>query len=259
MLRDLLRHRDLLALLVRREIRIRYARALLGAGWALFIPIVMMAVFSVMNFERLIPEDSPYRGIPYTAFAYCGLQFWTQFATSHSLATPSLVAAGDLLRKCAFHRETIPASKVLASLLDLAIGGLFLVVLMIWKGIAPGPEVLAVPFILALQVVFTYGLTLLLSAGNLYFRDVRYLVQVGLLLAMFATAVVYPIEPDDPTVRFLLNLNPMSSYLNSYRQALFLGQWPGVGLIPGVVGAAASLLVGGAVFRKLSPRFAEEV
>src|SRR5690349_1487992 len=119
MFRDLFVHRDLLWLLTVREIRIRYARAVLGAGWAVFGPLVMMGVFTLMNFSRLFPPRSDYAAVPYALFAMCGLLPWTHFSTSLTQATPSLVMARDLLRKSAFPREVIPLSRMLAALLDL--------------------------------------------------------------------------------------------------------------------------------------------
>ena len=264
MLRDLVAHRDLLWILTVREVRIRYARALLGAGWALFMPLVMMATFTVLSFDRLVPEDSPFKkaGVPYSVFAYCGLVAWTHFSTSLTQATPCMVVARDILRKSAFPKAVIPLSKVLAALLDLAIGGAFLLALMAWKGVPLGVTAIAVFPVLGLQILFTAGLALLTSAGNMFFRDVNYLVQVGVVLAMFATAVVYPIDPatiHQPAIREILAWNPMSSYLDCYRQSLLLGAWPWARLLPGLVGAAGSLLLGGAVFRALEHRFAEEV
>ena len=91
------KHRYLLGLLVIREIRIRYARAALGIAWALFMPLAMMAVFTVLNFGRLIADTSEYKALPYSVFAYCGLLFWTHFATSLTQGTPSLVISSSVL------------------------------------------------------------------------------------------------------------------------------------------------------------------
>jgi lipopolysaccharide transport system permease protein len=253
--------RDLLLLLTLREIRIRYARALLGAAWALFGPLVMMAVFTLMNFSRLFPPDSRYGAIPYPLFALCGLLPWTHFSVSLTQATPSLVTARDLLKKSAFPREVIPLSRMLAALLDLGIGCLFLVGLFAWHGIDLRPTALAVPVVFALQMAFTSGLVLLLSAANMFFRDVNYVVQAGVVLAMFATAVVYDVSREtvaSPLAGAILEWNPMSSYLDAYRRALLLGEWPWSTLLPGVVGAAISVLVGFSLFRRLERRFAEE-
>ncbi len=260
MVRDLLEHRDLLWLLTLREIRIRYARAVLGLGWALFVPVAQMAAFTVLDFGRLLRGEDAYAGLPYSVYAFVGILPWTHFAASLAQATPSLVVASNLLKKSAFPREVIPLSKVLAATLDLLVGTAVLGLLMAWHGITPGAAVLAVPAVFLLQFVFTVGLALLLSAGNLFFRDVNYLVSVGLLLGMFATSVVWPVSVTRPPwAASVLALNPMTSFLDAYREAILLGRWPWGTLLPGAAGAVLSILVGAAVFRRLAPRFAEEV
>ncbi|MHC4472081.1 MAG: ABC transporter permease [Planctomycetota bacterium] len=259
MIREFYRHRDLLSLLVVREIRIRYARAFLGMAWALFVPLVMMLIFTALNFGRLIPEGNPYRGLPYAAFAYCGLLFWTHFATSLTQGTSSLVVAAGLIKKCAFPREMIPFSKILAAVLDLAVGAIFLGILVVWHGLGVGWPLLLVPVVFLLQLLFTAGVVLVLSSANMFFRDVNYLVQVGVILLMFATSVVYPVTPAGPTVGAILALNPMSTFLDAYREIVLLGRWPGLELLNGALGAYGSLALGLLLFRKLSPHFAEEV
>jgi ABC-type polysaccharide/polyol phosphate export permease len=253
------KHRYLLGLLVIREVRIRYARAALGIAWALFMPMAMMAVFTVLNFGRLIGSSSEYQELPYSVFAYCGLLFWTHFATSLTQGTPSLVISGNLLKKCAFPREVIPLSKMLSGLLDLAIGAVFLLVLMGITGVPLRLSAVAVPFVLVLQLAFTAGLVLLFSAANLFFRDVNYLTQVGVVLGMFATSVIYPVVTESEIANLVLGLNPMSAFLDAYREALLLGRFPGPGLWVGALGAVAALLLGVLAFHRMSPRFAEEV
>lgn len=259
MVGDLAKFRDLLSLLVVREVRIRYARAVLGAAWAVFGPLMTMVVFTLLDFGRLIPEGSRWAGIPYPLFAYVGVVFWAHFQASLTQATPSLVVAADILRKSSFPREVVPLAKVLAAVFDLLIGLGVLVILMAGNAHGITVTALAVPFIFLVQVVFTAGAALLLSALNLFYRDVNYLVQVLIVLAMFATSVVYPIAPSSPAAAAVLGLNPMSSILDSYRECLLLGTWPVATLVPGIVGAVLMFLAGSAVFRSLAPRFAEEV
>ena len=260
MLRDLPAHRDLLWLPVVREVRVRYARAALGAAWAVFPPLVMMAVFSVLNFGRLIGEGHPHDGVPYAVFAFVGLLPWTHFATSLTQATPSLVLAGDILKKTAFPQEVVPLARVLAALLDLGIGLVALAGLLAWHGVTPAAAWASVPLVFALQLVFTIGLALLLSAANMFFRDVNYLLQVVIVLGMFATSVVYPVETTSEAAGAVLALNPMSAYIDAYRDGLLLGQWPSAErLLPGAVGAVLSIAVGATVFARCAPRFAEEV
>ncbi len=262
MLSEIPAHRDLLWLLVVREIRVRYARAALGAAWAVFPPLVMMTVFSVMNFGRLIDAGSDYANIPYPVFAFVGLLPWVHFSTSLTQATPSLVLAAAILKKSRFPHEIVPIARVFAALLDFGVGLFVLAGLLVWhrEQISVGVEALAVVPIFGLQLVFTVGLALLLSAANMFFRDVNYLLNVGIVLAMFATSVVYPIAVTDPTIGAILALNPMSAYLDAYREALLLGRWPSFEtLAPGAIGALVSLLLGASVFARCSPRFAEEV
>jgi ABC-type polysaccharide/polyol phosphate export permease len=121
------------------------------------------------------------------------------------------------------------------------------------------PSALVVPLVLVLQIAFTAGLVLLLSAANLFYRDVNYLVQVTVVLGMFATSVIYPVVTDNSVANVILGLNPMSRFLDAYREALLLGRFPGPGLLVGALGAVASLLLGVLAFRRMSPRFAEEV
>jgi len=184
MLSELPAHRDLLWLLVVREIRVRYARAALGAAWAVFPPIVMMTVFSVMNFSRLIDPSSPYATIPYPVFAFMGLLPWAHFSTSLTQATPSLVMASTILKKSRFPHEVVPLSRVLAALLDFGVGLVVLAALLAWHDeLSVGVTAIAVIPIFALQFVFTAGLALLLSAANMFYRDVNYLLQVGIRIA----------------------------------------------------------------------------
>ncbi len=260
MLRDLLAHRDLLWLLTVREIRVRYARAALGVAWAIFPPLVMAAVFSVLNFGRLIDATSPFHATPYVVFALVGLVPWAHFATSLQQATPSLVLASSILKKASFPHAVVPLARVLAALLDLGVGVLVVAALLAWNHVPVGASLAAVPLVFALQLAFTAGLALLLSAANMFFRDVNYLFQVAIVLAMFATSVVYPISPSSPLAAEVLRWNPMSSYLDAYRSAVLLRTWPSLAaLLPGVVGAVLSLGLGGYVFTRSSPRFAEEV
>jgi ABC-type polysaccharide/polyol phosphate export permease len=259
MLADLVKFRDLLGLLVLREIRIRYARALLGAAWAVFLPLVVLGIFIALDFGRLMAADPRYAGCSYTIYACCGVLPWTHFAASLTQATPSIVGARDIIRKSAFPREVIPLAKVLAALLDLSIGVVVLAILLAWKGVPLAPAAIAVPAVFLLQLAFTAGLALLLSAANTFFRDVNYIVQVVLPIGMFATSVVYPVTVNRPVVSAILRWNPMSSFIDSYRAGLILGEWPGEALLPGAVGTILSLALGTYFFGRSERRFAEEL
>ena len=253
-------HFDLLRLLVVREVRTRYARTALGVLWAVFPPLLVAAVFTLLDFGRLIGGDSRWRDVPYPAFAFCGMVFWTHFAQSVTTGTTSLAFARDMLHKSTFPAELIPLSKVLAWLLDLGIGFALLLGLMVAHGIPVPWTAALVPLVFLLQLAFTIGVVLLLSALNVFFRDVQFVLQVLVMVLMFASNVVVPIDGAAGTSARLFAANPIVSYLDAYRSLLFLGRCPdAASLLPGAVGAGLALALGLAYFRRAAPRFAEEV
>jgi len=152
---------DLLRLLVVREVRVRYARAALGMAWAVFLPVVMVLIFSSLPLQQLFSDDSPYNDIPYPVFAFTGLIFWMNFQQSILSGTSSLAVAHDILHKSRFPAELIPLSRILAWLLDLVIGFALLLVLMLWTGVEWHATALLVPVVFLVQIAFTVGLALL--------------------------------------------------------------------------------------------------
>jgi ABC-2 type transport system permease protein len=165
-----------------------------------------------------------------------------------------------MLHKSKFPAEFIPLAKVLAWLLDLAIGFALLLVLMAIRGMPIPATVLLVPVVFALQLMFTTGVVLFLSALNLFFRDVQFVLQVLVMILMFASNVVVPVDGASGTAAKVFAMNPMVAFLDAYRSLLFLDRVPEMSsLLPGVIGAVAAFALGLAYFRRVSPRFAEEV
>ena len=241
---------DLLRLLVVREVRVRYARAALGMAWAIFLPVVMALIFSVLNLKQLISDESTYAQTPYVAFAFCGLIFWMNFQQSLLTGTSSLAVAHDILHKSRFPSELIPLSRILAWLLDLGIGFVLLLgIMLIHPDITIPPTILLVPVVFLFQFAFTIGLSLLTSSVNLFFRDVHYMLQAMMPLLMLASNVAYPVEDVAGTAGTILRLNPIVSYLDAYRRLLFLGELPDLERsLAGIVGAVVFLCTPGAAF-----------
>lgn len=252
-------HLDLLRLLVVREVRTRYARTALGVLWAVFPPLLTAALFTALDFGRLTGGGSTWRGVPYPVFAFSGMIFWMHFSQSLTSGTSSIALSRDMLHKSKFPAEVIPLSKVFAGLLDLGIGFALLVAGLWIHGLGVPATALLVPFVFLLQLAFTAGLVLFLSALNLFFRDVHFVLQALVPILMFASDVVVPVDGSSGLVARVISLNPLTSYFGAYRSLLFLGRVPdAASLAPGVVGAALALAVGATYFRRVSPRFAEE-
>jgi len=261
---ELLRHRSVLWNLTLREIRVRYKQSLLGVGWALFVPLVMMLTFSFV-FSRLTSvADSFATTMPYPIFLYLGLLPWVFFSQSISTATASLVANRNLVTKIYFPREVFPFSAILSCLFDFLLAATVLVGLIAWYHLTTPwefhlhPTALWAPVVLLVQIAFTAGLALWLSLANLFYRDVKYLVTVLLQLWMFLTNVIYPLPSDDPLVRALINTNPMTPIISSYRRVLIDGLSPEGGpLLGALLISAVVLLSGWRVFQGTQHRFAE--
>ncbi len=265
MFRELYAYRELLYSLTLREIRVRYKQSLLGAAWALFVPLSMMAVFTFV-FTRALKIDGrlDLGGMPYALFAYVGLLPWTFFSGSLTGAVNSLVANHNLVTKVYCPREAFPLSCVASSAFDFIIASSVLFGLIAYFHLFSEwtftlhPAVLFIPIVLLVQIILTIGLALILSMANLFFRDVRYLFSVIIYLWMFVTNVIYPLESSSVEVNAIIQLNPMTAIIGAYRTCLFEGAVPLDSAFLCAVGVAlTTLCVGWGLFRRAESRFAE--
>jgi ABC-type polysaccharide/polyol phosphate export permease len=256
LIREQFEYRELLVAVTRRDLVVRYKQSFIGIGWALFVPLITMAIFSVI-FTRVVRLDT---GLPYPVFAYAGLLPWTMFASSLRFATTSLTGNTTLVTKVYFPREILPFSAILVSLVDFAIASLVLAALMVHYGIGVSWALLFLPVVILVQVVFTAGVGLLLAMGNLFYRDVRYVSDVGITLWMFSTSVVYPIDRIGGRLGAILTLNPMTPIIDAYRSVLLDGKLPdGVPFGLAAVTAFLILAIGWVVFHRAECRFAESI
>jgi lipopolysaccharide transport system permease protein len=222
MLQEQLEYRELLVQMTRRDLILRYKQTIMGFGWAVFMPLLNTAVFSVI-FMRVAPVET---GVPYPAFAYCGLLAWNFFASSLRFGVNSLTGNMNLVSKVYFPREIFPLSAVIVCLVDFIVGATVLVAMMAWYGIGVTPMVLFLPVIVIVQVMLTLAVALFLAMANVFYRDVKYLFEIVLAVGMFATAVVYPVEFVGGSLGQLLQLNPMTVIIDGYRAVLFHGELP---------------------------------
>ena len=255
--RELWKFRELFYFLIWRDLKVRYKQTVLGAAWAVIQPFFTMVVFSIF-FGRLagVPSD----GLPYPLFAFAGLVPWTFFANALSQSSNSLVGSQHLITKVYFPRLVIPVSAVLSGALDFVIAFAVLLGMMIYYGAVPGVASLVIPFFFLLALVTALGAGLWLSALNVEFRDVRYIVPFLTQFWLFATPVAYPSSMLPEPWRTLYGVNPMVGVVEGFRWAL-LGRPESLGPILAVsTGAALFLLVTGALyFRRMERTFADVV
>lgn len=225
--RELFDAREVVWALVRRDLIVRYEHAVLGVSWALGVPLVQMAVFALV-FTRVAPVATD---LPYPLFAYAGLTLWSFMSSAVRAATRSLSDQVGLVTRVYFPREALPIGSVLVALVDFAVTLVPLALLMIWYGVPPTWGLVFLPVVLGILVIFTAGLSLALAMANLFYRDVRHLVEVVMLIWMFASSVVYPIGAIGGLPGRLLALNPVSLLIDAYRALLFGGALPSMGAI----------------------------
>lgn len=256
MLREVVEYWELFYYLTLKEIKIKYKQSIIGIGWAIFMPLVSMVIFTFI-FTKIAKVETD---VPYPIFAYCGLLPWQLFAQGLGTATKSLVANTNLVIKVYLPREVFPFASVMAKLIDFAIGFLFVIFLMWYYNIPVTWPIVLFPVVLFVQIVFTLGLSFFLSMGNLYFRDVDYIMQVVIQLWMYVTAVVYPLKVSDPKLQMILNLNPMTPIIDAYRDVILRGQLPPLQTFGPVAALSLSLfLFGWYLFHKFEFQFAENI
>lgn len=256
-LKELWAYRELLYFLIWRDVKVRYKQTVLGVAWAIIQPVFTMVVFSLF-FGRLakMPSD----GIPYPLFSYAALVPWTFFAQGLTLASNSLVGSANLIKKVYFPRLSVPIAAVTSGLIDFSIAFIVLLGMMLYYGIVPTINVSWLPFLLLLTLMTSLGVSLWLSALNVQFRDVRYILPFLTQLWLFATPIAYPSSLLSEPWRTLYSLNPMVGVVEGFRWALLGAKTaPGPMLIVSTL-AALALLVGGAFyFRRLEKTFADVV
>jgi lipopolysaccharide transport system permease protein len=255
--RELWKYRELFYFLIWRDLKVRYKQTALGAAWAVIQPFFTMVVFSIF-FGRLagVPSD----GLPYPLFAFAGLVPWTFFANALSQSSNSLVGSQHLITKVYFPRLVIPVSAVFSGILDFIIAFAVLLGMMVYYAVVPGIAILTIPFFFLLALVTALGTGLWLSALNVEFRDVRYIVPFLTQFWLFATPVAYPSSMLSEPWRTLYGVNPMVSVVEGFRWALLGRPEISGAMLAASIAAACILLVTGALyFRKMERTFADVV
>jgi len=243
-LRELAQHRELLINWTIREIKIRYKQSMLGAAWAILQPLSATIVFSIIfsMFVR-VPTD----GIPYPIFYYSALLPWTFFATAISTGVPSLVNNMSLVTKIYYPREIMPLAAILASFFDFLIASLIFIGMMIFYQIPVSLTFVFIPLILIIQSILTVGVVFLGSAMMVFYRDIRFIMPLGIQIWMFLSPIIYPLSKVPERFRLLYMLNPMAVVIDSYRRVILQGKLPHITYLL-VGGAVSSLLLLGSYY-----------
>ena len=262
-LRDLWEYRDLLYFLVWRDVKVRYKQTFLGAAWAILQPTMTMIVFTIF-FGGLAGISSD--GLPYPIFSFAALLPWTFFAQGLTQSSNSLVGSQNLITKVYFPRLIIPLATVMAGVVDFVLAFFVLFAMMVYFGIWPGTEVLWLPPLLVLAFATALGVGMWMSALNVEYRDVRYVVPFLVQIWLFVTPVIYPASTVTARLESLglpgwvYGLNPMAGVVEGFRWALLgVDSRPGALLIASTVVAGLLVISGAIYFRRMEQTFADVV
>lgn len=257
-LRELLRHRDLLWMLTWRDVRVRYKQTVMGFLWAVFMPflIVFAGLFVKKAFSLL--SGKPIEVQEIASVATKALP-WAFFVAAIRFATSSLTGNSNLVTKIYFPREVFPLAAVLANLVDFAVASVFLVAALAVMQLGVSIYLLWLPLLVLLLVLLTAGLGMLLSCANLFFRDVKYVVEVLLTFGIFFTPVFYEASMFGDWARIIL-LNPVATILEAMNDVVVLHRAPQMAwLAYAALCSVLGLVIAWNIFDRAEPWFAENI
>jgi len=245
------RYRELLHILVVRDLKVLYRQAALGAAWAIIQPVFAVAIFTVVfGYFAKIPSD----GLPYPVFAFAAVLPWTYFAEAVRRSGTGLVGESDLIRKIYFPRLIIPLAAVIAPLVDFLIAFLVLLVLLAWYDITPGWQMLFVPPLMFVATLLALAMGLWLGPINVRFRDIKHTLPFLFQIWMFVSPIVYPLSMIPERWKWLYSLNPMVGVIEGFRWAVLGTGSPDLMALSLSASLIVLLLVGGLVFFKRMER-----
>jgi lipopolysaccharide transport system permease protein len=256
-LAELWEYRELLYFLTWRDIKVRYKQTALGVAWAIIQPLFTMLVF-YFSFSKLakIPSD----GLPYPLFCYAALVPWSFFSNGLTQSSNSLVGSANLITKVYFPRLAIPLATVFSGVVDFALAFALLVGMMAWLGVSLSFKIFLFPLFILLAFVTALGVGLWLSALNVEYRDVRYVVPFIAQFWMLATPIAYPSSLIGEPWRTLYGLNPMTGVVEGFRWSLLgTSASPGPMLIVSSLASLTILISGAFYFRRMEKTFADIV
>lgn len=254
---DLWEYRELLYFLIWRDVKVRYKQTLLGTVWTVLQPLLATLIFTVF-FGILAGVKTD--GVPYPIFAFSGLMIWTFFANAVIKSSNSLVGSAQLITKVYFPRLLIPVAAVGTGLVDLAISFVVLLAMMIYYHVAITWNILLLPVLILLVMLFALGVGLWLSAMNVKYRDVGQLVPFLIQMWMFASPVIFPPTLVPEKWRWLLILNPLTGLIDGFRASVLgRGGFYGPALALSCAVTIALLVYSAYSFRRMEKTFADLV
>ena len=257
LLHELRVNRYLLFQLTQREVKARYKQSFLGYIWVVLVPLARLTVLSFVFSYFFRVDTSP---IPYAIFLFTALVPWQFTATAIAAAASSVVANSSLVTKINVFRMVFPLSAIGVKLIDASLAGVVLLGMLIFWAHSVNVWWLFVPVVLVIQFLLVTGVSLLVSAINVYYRDVENMLEVLLMIWMYLSPVIYPPEFVPDQFQRLMQLNPLFGIINAYRNTLLYGVPPAwESFSYAAILSLGIFLLGIVVFNRLSKNFADVI
>lgn len=255
-LNELWEYRELVWMMMMRDVKVRYKQTVLGVAWAVIQPLTTMLIFTLI-FGRLakIPSD----GMPYPVFVFSGLIAWSFFSSAVSSGGASMVGAAGMISKVYFPRLVVPIASIGVSVIDFAVSFCILLIIMLVYNIGPSWQVIYFPFFAIGLAVAAIGVSTWLTAITVVYRDFRFVIPFMIQIWMYLTPVIYPVSFIPEKWRWLIYMNPILGWVDGIRSSL-LGRpidWYAVAF--SFVFTLALLFFGLRYFERSERRFADVI
>jgi lipopolysaccharide transport system permease protein len=253
--RELIRYQDLLYYMVVRGIKARYAQSILGISWAIIQPLFTTLIFTIV-FGNVAQISSD--GAPYLIFSFAAMLPWSYFSNTLTEAANSLVSNSNMITKVYFPRLILPISAAFAKLLDFAIAFLLLIALLFYFGLTPSWEVVFLPILMIIMIMFSLGLGMILSAMAVQYRDVKHAIGFLVQILLYAAPVVYASSSIPVKYQFWYSLNPMVGVIEGFRSMFLSTQpMPWDWILTGGVISVIIFVFGAFYFKRMEKIFAD--
>ena len=255
-IKEIFDYKHMIKSLVRRELRGRYQKSVLGMLWTLINPLFQIAIYTVV-FSVIFPSSLE----NYYLYLTSGIIPWTFFSDAVGNSTNDIVSNADLTKKIYFPRETLPISSVTAKLINLLLAFIIVFIFAIGGGVGISLKTIwFLPVVIIIEYILALGFALLFSSLTVYFQDLQHIVTVFMMAWICGTPIMYTIDTVPSWLRVFISLNPMTGVVGMYHDVLYYQQMPPVYLIFKTSFAAVVVLViGEIVFVQLEKNFAEEL
>ena len=255
LVQDLKNYREFLKSNVKKDIRGKYKGSFLGVLWSFINPLLSVLVYAIVfpYIMRIKVEN-------YLIYLITGIIPWTFFTSSINMGMISILSNADIIKKVYFPRIILPISTVTSCLVNFLISCIIILIFCIGSGLGISIHLLWLPFIAIIQYVMLLGFTFILSAIEMYMRDIEHIVSFILSMAFYVTPILYTPDIFPDNLAWVLKLNPMAYLVNAYRSVFFYQKMPDMmGILIVGIFSIVIFFIGYLIFEKLQKGFAEEV